>query len=315
MFLLRAFARNPTHWHVTLIMKQSTNHLMMIEPAEFYANPETVATNSYQAGAGKPDPAVFFAGLEEYHVFKKVLQDAGVKITEGKGIKGSPDMVFPNWFFTHESGELILCPMLNPNRQAERTPELIALLKTMYPEVLDRTGYEKEGRALESTASIVSDHINRIAYAALSSRTDEELARQWAEHRGYEIELFETRSHTGIPVYHTDCVMWIGTTLAGICDPVIIGEGRERVVKRLKATHDVVQFTAEQLQTFCGNALEVLGPKGEKFLAISEGAIKSLDKAQMAMIEKHFDKILSAPLYTLEKYGGGSARCMLAELF
>lgn len=296
-------------------MRQSTNHLMMIEPAEFYANPETAATNAYQAGTGKPDPEILRAAMEEFERFYDVLIAAGVRITRGRGIAGCPDMVFPNWFFTHESGELILCPMLNPNRQAERTPELTGLLKGMYPQVLDWTGYEKEGRALESTASIVSDHINRRAYAALSARTDEALVRQWAAHRGYSIEIFETRSHAGIPVYHTDCVMWIGTTLAGICDPVIVGEGRERIVNALEETHEVVRFTADQLRTFCGNALEVQRANGERMLAISEGAVKSLSDAQRAQIEGHFSKILSTPLETLEKYGGGSARCMLAELF
>lgn len=296
-------------------MRQSTNRLLMIRPAEFYANPETAATNAYQAGTGKPDPEILRRAMEEFQRFYDVLTGAGVRITLGKGISGCPDMVFPNWFFTHESGELILCPMLNSNRQAERTPELTGLLRGMYPQVLDWTEHEKEGRALESTASIVSDHINRRAYAALSARTDEALARQWAAHRGYEIEIFETRSHAGIPVYHTDCVMWIGTTLAGICDPVIVGEGRKRILKKLEETHEVVRFTAEQLRTFCGNALEVQGAGGERMLAISEGAVNSLSDAQRAQIEKHFVRILSAPLETLEKYGGGSARCMLAELF
>lgn len=296
-------------------MRQSTNHLMMIRPAEFYANPETAATNAYQAGTGRPDGEILRAALAEFDGFYEILTAAGLRITTGEGIAGCPDMVFPNWFFTHDSGELVLCPMLNPNRQAERTEDLVRLLRGFYPRVLDWTGHEKEGRALESTASIVSDHINRRAYAALSARTDEVLARQWAAHRGYEIEIFETRSHTGIPVYHTDCVMWIGTTLAGICDPVILGEGRERIVGKLKETHEVVRFTADQLRTFCGNALEVEGPSGEKMLSISEGALGALDASQKALIGDHFAKILSAPLPTLEKYGGGSARCMLAELF
>lgn len=296
-------------------MRQSTNHLMMIRPAEFYANPETAATNAYQAGTGRPDPEILRAALEEFERFHDILSAAGLRITLGEGIAGCPDMVFPNWFFTHESGELILCPMLNPNRQAERTDELISLLKGFYPKTLDWTGYEAQGRALESTASIVSDHINRRAYAALSARTDEALVREWAAYRGYEIEIFETRSHAGIPVYHTDCVMWIGTTLAGICDPVIVGAARERVVGRLEETHEVVRFSADQLRTFCGNALEVEGPSGEKMLAISQGALDSLSDAQRAQIEAHFAKILSAPLPTLEMYGGGSARCMLAEMF
>jgi hypothetical protein len=293
---------------------QSTNHVFMIEPAEFYANPETVETNAYQAGAGVADAEILKAALTEFHAFYNVLVDAGVKVTKGQGIKGSPDMVFPNWFFTHASGEMILCPMLNKNRQAERVPALVHRLEAMYPRVVDWTGYEAQGRALESTASICSDHVNKRAYSALSRRTDRALAEQWAAHRGYSIEFFETM-HRGMPVYHTDCVMWMGTTLAGVCDSVIVGEGRERIVSALQKTHDVVRFTAHQLETFCGNALEVLGPSGEKMLAISQGAVDSLASEQRVLIENHFDRIVSSPLPTFEKYGGGSARCMLAELF
>jgi hypothetical protein len=296
------------------MQSQSTNHLFMIEPAEFYANPETLDTNAYQAGAGVPDDEILRAALVEFHAFKNILLKHGVKITSGKGVKGSPDMVFPNWFFTHASGEMILCPMHNKNRQAERVPELVTLLRGVYPKVLDWTNYETQGRALESTASICSDHINKRAYSALSRRTDRALAEQWAAHRGYSIEFFETL-HKGMPVYHTDCVMWIGTTLAGVCDSVIVGEGRERIVQKLKETHEVVRFSAHQLETFCGNALEVLGSKGERMLAISQGAVDSLVPEQSAVIERHFDHIVSVPLPTLEKYGGGSARCMLAELF
>lgn len=296
------------------MQSQSTNHVFMIEPAEFYANPETVDTNAYQAPAGVPNEEVLQAALAEFHQFKKLLTDHGVKVTTGKGIAGSPDMVFPNWFFTHASGELILCPMHNKNRQAERTPQLVELLRDIYPQCLDWTNYEAQGRALESTASICSDHINKRAYCALSKRTDKALAEKWAAHRGYSIEFFETQ-HRGMPVYHTDCVMWIGTTLAGICDSVIVGEGHNRIIKSLQETHEIVRFTAEQLETFCGNALEVIGEKDHKMLAISQGAIDSLDANQKALIERNFEKILSSPLQTLEKYGGGSARCMLAELF
>ncbi|MCC6597275.1 MAG: hypothetical protein IT559_00600 [Alphaproteobacteria bacterium] len=296
-------------------MRQSTNHLLMIKPVEFYANPETADTNAYQAGPGQPDSQIFQKALAEFEAFQGVLKAAGVRITQGHGIAGSPDMVFPNWFFTHDSGEVIFCPMNNKNRQAERTEELKQILQGLYPKTLDWTGFEADGRALESTASIVSDHVNKRAYAALSARTDEALARQWAAHRGYSIEIFETRSHAEIPVYHTDCVMWIGSSLAGICDSVIVGPGRERIVGALSETHDVVRFTAAQLRTFCGNALEVAGSAGEKMLAISEGALDSMTAAQIEQIERHFTKILSAPLSTLEQYGGGSARCMLAELF
>ncbi|MBX2834694.1 MAG: hypothetical protein KTR28_06955 [Micavibrio sp.] len=296
-------------------MPQSTNHVLMIEPAEFYANPQTSDTNAYQAEGGEPSEAITKSALKEFYAFREKLLAHGVKVTTGKGIIGSPDMIFPNWFFTHASGELILCPMLNENRRAERTGDLIDLLSGLYPDVKDWTDTEIDNRALESTASIVSDHINKRCYAALSGRTDEALVHKWAEYRGYEPMIFDTRSHAGIPVYHTDCIMWIGTTLAGVCDPVIVGDAAQQVVERLNETHKVVRFTAEQLRTFSGNALEVKNAVGERFLAISQGAVDSLSPEQLAIINEHFDGIISSPLDTMEKFGGGSARCMLAELF
>jgi hypothetical protein len=131
----------------------------------------------------------------------------------------------------------------------------------------------------------------------------------------YKPVIFETQSHKGPPVYHTDCLMYIGTSMAALCTPCIAPEDRTRVFSRLSATHEVLELTMEQLAAFSGNALEVRGRGGKKMLAISEGAFNALSPAQSAMINRHFDGIVSAPLTTLEKYGGGSARCMLAELF
>ncbi len=295
--------------------RQSTNHLLMIEPAEFYANPETMATNVYQVTQTETAEAVFTRALCEFRAFRDALVESGVTVTTAKGVQGSPDMVFPNWFFALPHGRLIVCPMLVKNRQSERTALLVDMLRSHYPHVLDWTGYETQGRALESTASIVSDHVNKVCYSGLSARTDRDLAQKWADMMGYRIELFETQSHTGKPVYHTDVVMWIGNTLAGICANVIVEKDRARVLESLKHTHEVIEFTAQQLQSFCGNALQVLDQEGHPMLAISEGAYKALREEQKESLDRHFTKIITSPLPTLERYGGGSARCTLAELF
>lgn len=294
--------------------RQSTNHLLMIEPASFYANPQTMETNAYQVDDDEPHMETTARALKEFRVFRDLLVANGVKITTARGHYNCPDMVFPNWFFTFADGRVMFCPMLNENRQEERTPDLKALMQKLYPEVIDWTEYEAFGLALESTASMVTDRVNKKTYCAVSSRSDEGLARKWADFMGYKLELFHTQSHKGIPVYHTDCTMWIGSTLAGVCSECIVDDDRARIVSSLRKTHEVIEFTNEQLQAFCGNALEVVGEGGKKFLALSERAMTAMDERQLAVCQEHFAKLLYSPLGTLEQYGGGSARCMLAEL-
>ncbi len=289
---------------------------MMIEPAAFYANPETMETNMYQIDQNAEDAGkIFTAALSEFRAFRDVLVDAGVIVTTAKGYKECPDMVFPNWASTHEGGRLVIYPMMNDNRRAERAPEVIELLRQTYPDVIDMSAHERDGKFLEARGSLVCDRVNKVVYAALSPRTDEGLAWQWAEMMGYEIEVFETRAHNGKPVYHTDLVMWIGTGLAGICASCIVEKDRARVLERLKAHHEAVEFSNDQLQHFCGNALEVRGEGNAPMLALSGAAYEALTADQRAVMETHFAKFLHSPLPTLEKYGGGSARCTLMELY
>ncbi len=295
-------------------IRQSTDHLLMIEPAAFFANPETMETNAYQVDDGVSHEEISAKALVEFQGLRDKLIEVGVAITCVQGLPECPDMVFPNWFFTLPDRRLMLCPMLNENRRKERLPQVVDLLSRMYDEVIDWTDYEAFDLPLESTASIVSDRVNKKCYAALSARTDEGLARKWAEYMGYEIHFFQTQSHKGIPVYHTDCTMWIGETLAGFASDCVIDEDRESIVNSLKSTHELILFSNEQLRAFCGNALEVIGRDNKKYLVMSSTGYNALTDAQIAICEKHFSGIVHSPLQTLEKYGGGSARCMLAEL-
>lgn len=293
---------------------QSTNHILMIEPVSFFANPETMETNVYQVDDMEPVEQTTSRALNEFRAFRDKLIENGVSVTTVRGLDGCPDIVFPNWFFSYPDGRLMLCPMLNKNRQEERIPSLIKLLQRTYPKLVDWTEYEAFGLSLESTASMVSDRVNKKCYAALSARTDEGLARKWAEYMGYDIQVFHTASHKNIPVYHTDCVMWIGTTLAGVCSECIVEDDRQSVVSSLRETHEVIEFNNEQLQSFCGNALEVLDQDGNKMLVLSEKAMSALTDTQIELCRVHFSKLIFSPLPTLERYGGGSARCMMAEL-
>lgn len=298
-------------------MTQSTNHLLMIEPAVFYANPQTMDTNAYQVDGAHDNHAVTLAGaLAEMRAYRDMLVAQGVMVTTALGHPDCPDMVFPNWASTYDGGRMIIYPMLNDNRAAERTPEIIGMLKSFYPDTTDWSRFEADGKALESTASIVADHVNKRAYAGLSKRTTPALVEKWTAHMGYDVIMFETQSHAGIPVYHTDFMMYIGTRMAAICAECITDEAvRAQVLGRLRETHEVIELSMAQLQANCGNALEVVGTGGEAMLTFSKAAATAYDADQMDVIGAHYKTLITPDLKTLETYGGGSARCMLMELF
>lgn len=298
-------------------MKQSTNHMLMVEPMAFYANPQTMDTNVYQTPEdGFTAEELLAKAREEMRAFRDLLVHHGVTVTSVLGHEDCPDMVFPNWASVYADGRMILYPMLNQNRSAERRPRIIERLKRYYPDVEDWSHYEKNGLALESTASIVADHVNRRAYSGLSKRTSPELVDKWAQTLGYDVIMFETRSHAGLPVYHTDFLMYIGTEMAGICAECIVDENlRRAVIERLSETHEVIEFRMDQLQANCCNALEVVGRFDRRMLTMSQAAYRALDKEQERIISQYYNDLICPDLSTLERYGGGSARCMLMELF
>lgn len=296
-------------------LPQSTNHLLMIEPASFYANPETMMTNAYQVDDDVPHDAIYAQALAQWRTFRDKLQAKGVILTTVRGFENCPDMVFPNCMSTHSEGHLYLYPMLNENRRAEHSSDLVDMLKQSYPYVHDWRHYADEGLHLESTASICRDRVNKVGYSGLSARSSKVLVEKWLMEKGYEAVMFETLSHAGIPVYHTDCVMWIGSTLAGLCTPCITEEYRGKVLSSLQKAHKVLELSMEQLRAFCGNALEVRGAEGKRYLAMSSAAYNAFTEAQLALIDEHFEGIIHSDLSTLERYGGGSARCCLMELF
>ncbi|MFP4097611.1 MAG: arginine deiminase-related protein [Alphaproteobacteria bacterium] len=298
-------------------MTQSTNHLLMVEPAVFYANPQTMETNAYQSEDCCASPAAILdAARAEFRSYRDMLVSHGVMVTTVMGHEECPDMVFPNWASTYANGQLIVYPMLNDNRRQERQPYIIDRLKAMYHTVEDWSGYEKDGLVLESTASIVADHVNKRAYAGLSKRTSAQLVRKWADFMKYDLLMFETQSHAGIPVYHTDYLMYIGSEMAGIClECIVDDEMRQRVLDRLSKTHEVVVYSMEQLQANCCNALEVVGRDNERMLTMSKAALSALAEEQRAVIDQYYKSLICPDLATLERYGGGSARCMLMELY
>lgn len=284
----------------------------MIEPAAFYDNPQTKETNSYQTREeGQDRSAIQGKALIEFRMYRDMLVEHGVQITTAKGQDTCPDDIFPNWFSTHPSGQMVVYPMMYENRQTERRQDVIDDVRKRYNDFIDFSAMEQQGKALESTSSVNLDHLNKIAYLARSPRSDEATAQEWCRMMGFELFAFDTE-HNGMPVYHSDVVLWIGTDLAGICVECLKDDS---IIDSLKENRKLVTFTNDQMGAFAGNALEVIGRGGEKMLAMSSGAWASLRDDQKQVIKEHYSTIIKPDLSTIEYYGGGSARCMLAELF
>ncbi len=294
---------------------QITNHLLLIEPSCFYANPETMDTNAYQVDEHESHDATLQKAITEFRVFRDMLVAHDVNVTTMRGVDGCPDHIFPNWISTHDNREMVIYPMLNDNRRREKTPEIIAFFKKLYDLKFDLGDFEQSGQFLESTGSLCMDRANRIAYSGLSARTDKDLALHWGEKMGFEIVPFNTESHTGKPVYHTDLVMNIGEKIANICADCIVEQDRQTVLDKLRSTHEVVELSMSQLTAFLGNSLEIRSNTGQKYLVMSSMAYHSIRPDQMEVYERHYDKILHSPIPTIEKYGGGSARCLIMEMF
>ena len=297
-------------------IQQSTRHILLIEPLDFFGNPETMETNVYQAHEDQDHAAIQAKALGEFRNFRNMLTENGVHLTVLRGEKNRPDQIFPNWLSTHQSQGMILYPMYNQSRRDERSPDMIEVLSKTYPIIHDFRDWENEGHIIESTGSMVMDHLNRKVYAGLSKRTTKEAVEKWCEIMGYEPIIFETESHLqGMPIYHTDLVIYIGTDIAVVASDVIKQEYRDTVVKSLSEHREVVHLSREQQEAFCGNSLEVLGEGNQRMLVMSSTAYSALKPEQIAVFNKHFAKILHSALPTIEMYGGGSARCLMAELF
>lgn len=295
--------------------RQSTRHLVVIEPSTFAYNPETAGTNDFQVDARESGDAVNARALVEFRAFRDMLVEAGASVTTLLGAKGCPDAIFPNWFSTHDDGTAYLYPMMAANRRRERTDDLVSFFRKFYNLRDDFVHHEIDDRALESTGSMVLDRVNRVAYAGKSRRTDESLVLDWCMKTGYEPVIFETVDHAGKPVYHTDLVIWIGTEVCGVGAGVIVEKDRDRVLKSLSRTREVVELDNAQIRNFCGNSVEVRGYDDQAMLVMSDTAYGMLTSDQISRLNRYYTKILHKPLTTIETYGGGSARCIVQELF
>ena len=296
---------------------QSTNHLFMIEPEVFHSNDQTLASNHYQS---KNDSSLSLndikkLALDEFKDLKSKIEEVGIVVTSMKGIKECPDHIFPNWFITFDNSTMQLFSMKAKNRRLEKTPEMINFLKEEYKVVGDLSPFEEQNVFLEATSSMVFDRVNRVVYAGLSPRTNKDLTEKWCADNDYELVLFETTSHQGPPIYHTDVFMYVGQKVIGICLDVILPEYRDMVRSKVSKYHDVFEIKKDQILDFCGNALEAKNTEGEYFLIMSSRAFNAYSENQKTILAKYYKNIIHSELETIEKFGGGSARCMLNELF
>ena len=307
-------------------MKQTTNSILMIRPVAFRMNEQTAVNNYYQKVLDGLLPATVNAKAQaEFDTFVEKLRNVGVDVTvvDDTLDPDTPDSIFPNnWISFHQNAEVVLYPMFAENRRAERREDILEILEDkgfQIESINDYTEAEEDGFFLEGTGSLLLDRKNQKAYCALSPRADEELFIEFCE--DYDLapvifEAFQTVNGERKLIYHTNVIMTLGETFAVICaDCIDDKKERKMVLDNLKEDgKEVILITEDQVNNFAGNMLEVKGKDDKRYLVMSNSAFQSLTKKQITQLEKHAE-ILSSSLDTIEACGGGSARCMMAEIF
>jgi len=305
---------------------QTTNSILMIRPVAFRMNEQTAVNNYYQKVLDGLTPQTVNAkAQEEFDNFVKKLRLVGVNVivVDDTLQPDTPDSIFPNnWISFHENGDVVLYPMFAENRRAERREDILDILEEqgfVINEIMDYTSAEEDNIFLEGTGSLLLDRENGKAYCALSPRADEELMIEFCE--DFELspvifEAFQTVNGERKLIYHTNVMMCLGDTFAVICaDCIDDKKERKMVLDSLKGDEkDIILITEEQVNNFAGNMLEVKGNDGKRYLVMSSSAYHSLTKKQISQLEQHVT-ILHSSLDTIEACGGGSARCMMAEIF
>jgi hypothetical protein len=304
-------------------MNQSlTYNILMIRPVAFAFNTQTAESNSFQnPEAVKTAELTQNQALAEFDNMVEHLRAKGVNVLVYQDTlePHTPDSIFPNnWVSFHQDGKIILYPMYAPNRRLERRLDIIEDLKSKFSvsEIIDLSNFEAENLFLEGTGSLILDRVNQIAYACFSPRADKELLQIFGEQFDYEMIVFDALDRQGKPIYHTNVVMCLGDNFAVICDECIANDAQRHIVLDTlsKTGKEVVSITIEQLENFAGNMLNIKTKDDEHLLVMSERAFQSLKKEQIETLEKYATLVHSS-LETIENNGGGSARCMMAEVF
>jgi hypothetical protein len=298
---------------------QTTSHILMIRPVNFGFNAQTAVNNAFQvAGA---DVAAQEKAQLEFDNFVTTLRSHGVFVTviNDTPEPHTPDSIFPNnWISFHDGGTICLYPMFAENRRQERKPAVIEQVKQSFSIIntLDFTSYEKENLYLEGTGSMVLDRDNKLAYACLSPRTHQQVLDDFCKKMGYRPVLFTAVDAGGKAVYHTNVIMCVADRYVVICLDSLPNHEENKMVQEMigNSGKELIRISPDQMNRFAGNMLQVHDKAGEKLLVMSSQAYQSLQPEQIKKLES-YNRILHAPLTTIETNGGGSARCMMAEIF
>lgn len=302
---------------------QTTDTVLMIEPIAFGYNAQTAENNYFQVE--QKDSDIQQKALSEFNNFVEKLRSKEINVITIKDTfePHSPDSIFPNnWVSFHKDGKVVLYPMFAPNRRVERREDILETIKNQgfeIAEVDDFSHFENDDKFLEGTGSMIFDHDHKIAYGSVSLRLDEELFMKFCAKFGFTPVVFHSFQNVGdqrLPIYHTNVMMCVADQFVVICLDCIDDEmEREKVQEMIKSSEkEVIEISEDQMQQFAGNMLQVQNSEGKKFLVMSKTAYKSLTPEQIQNIEKYCE-IIYSDLNTIEVNGGGSARCMLAEVF
>lgn len=298
---------------------QHSSHILMIKPVQFDFNSQTAVNNSFQISS--PDGEKQSRALSEFNQFVAVLENKGIDVTvvEDTAEPHTPDSVFPNnWISFHADGRIVLYPMFAENRRLERKQHVQEVIrkKFLIRQTIDLTHFEKEGLFLEGTGSMVLDREHQIAYACLSPRTMEQPLAAFCAEMGYRSVSFTAIDGKGEPIYHTNVMMCVADEYVIICLDCIPDETeKQALMNSFRDTNkEMIPISYEQVNHFAGNMLQVHNQQGEKWLVMSSQAYHSLSAGQVALIKK-YNPILHSDIKTIETNGGGSARCMMAEIF
>ena len=304
--------------------KQITNTVLMVRPVRFRMNEQTVVNNYFQEEMDLKNDEINRQAQQEFDVLVEKLRTVGVKVIVVDDIyeQNTPDSAFPNnWITFHQNGDVAIYPMFAENRRRERREDILDKVEAEgfdIENVYDYTDAEKENIFLEGTGAMVLDRVNRKAYCALSPRADEELFIEFCEDFEYTPVIFKAYQQVNneqLPIYHTNVMMALGVDFAVVClDTITDKSERKNLLHHLKEDKkEVINITPEQMCQYAGNMLQVQG-KNSTYLVMSDAAYNALTPQQIQTIEKH-TQILHSNLETIETCGGGSARCMMAEVF
>lgn len=307
-------------------MQQTTNTILMIRPISFRMNEQTAVNNYYQKVIDNLLPETVNAkAQQEFDAYVEKLRAIGVNVVviNDTDVADTPDSIFPNnWVSFHENGDVGLYPMFAENRRVERREDILNTLEEngfLINNIVDYTSAEEENVFLEGTGSLLLDRENRKAYCALSPRADEDLFIEFCEDFEYTPVIFtayQTVDEKRMAIYHTNVMMCLGETFAVVClSSIDDKKERKNVISHLKEnSKEIIDITEAQVNNFAGNMLQVKGGNDARYLIMSQAAYDALTASQIESLERH-TKILSSSLNTIEACGGGSARCMMAEVF